>query len=690
MDGQDRIRHFRGDRPQHYDGPVPRVAASPRSGTAGKLERIEQLHAYGLNTPRLLLVPVGSSFDSELVERLREAAGGEELMTVRTYHPTDDKTYAKGPFAPEIPVEDAIRLAEEFSRGWNVLFQEAIDVDETILAGNLRIDANGAGRYEALAGAYRVRDVEEPPAEAGDSIRREAFSSPDEILETWVRELAVRLLRSGLLDEVTSDSDEQIVVEFNVQQRPVGRLHEPLLLWEWRPTLSAGQPDPAVAPAGRVRAAERAYYGIGVDGVVRLVEGELDPGVLGGKGAGLARAASAGLPVPPAIALPAVSPNAQEGVPEAWLAQLPEALAALTESRAVSVRSSPTASMPGMLDTVLGVEPTPDAVGDALERVLRSWWSPRATAYRERAELASAGLAVVVQAMVFGDIDADSGTGVGFTRDPRTGMPTPLVEFLPGARGEELVGGRRTPPPAEELRAHWPVVWGAVEGWVPRLERAFGDVQEFELTVESGRAYLLQSRTAKRTAAARVRIAHDLVAEGLIGADEARRRIADVDLAGLVQRRLDSEGVRPLAEALVASPGVAAGRLALSRANIEALAASGDPIILATEITDPADYPALRLLAGLLTRHGGVTSHAAVAALEARVPALVGCGELTIDLEHGRASFERESIPEGEWISLEGRDRGLVYAGKLPERAPELSHGISEEVLKWAHDVQRM
>jgi pyruvate,orthophosphate dikinase len=415
---------------------------------------------------------------------------------------------------------------------------------------------------------------------------------------------------------------------------------------------------------------------------------ELDPEVLGGKGAGLARAASAGLPVPPAIVLPAISPSAEQSVPEAWLAELPAALAALGGPRRVSVRSSPTASMPGMLDTVLDVEPTPEAIGTALERVLHSWWSPRATAYRERAGLETAGLAVVVQAMVFGDADDDSGSGVGFTRDPRTGAPTPLVEFLPGARGAELVGGRRTPPPADELRSHWPVVWDAVGDWVPRLERVFGDVQEFELTVESGRPYLLQSRTAKRTAAARVRVAHDLCAEGLVAEDEARRRIANVDLTGLVQRRLDPDGRVPLAEALVASPGVAAGRLALSRASVEALAASGDPIVLATTTTDPADYPVLRWLAGLLTRHGGVTSHAAVAALEARVPALVGCEELTIDLERGLASFERATISEGEWISLEGRDRGFVFAGRLPEGAPELSLGISEEILEWAHRLQ--
>src|SRR5437899_7180861 len=123
---------------------VRAAAVSPPSGTAGKLERIEQLHSYGLNTPRLTLVPAGSVFDAELVARLRAAAAGDRLMTVRTYHPEDETTFAKGPFAPEVPVEEAIRRAEEFSRDWNVLFQEAIDIDDTLLAGNLLLAANGS------------------------------------------------------------------------------------------------------------------------------------------------------------------------------------------------------------------------------------------------------------------------------------------------------------------------------------------------------------------------------------------------------------------------------------------------------------------------------------------------------------------------------------------------------------------
>ena len=642
-------------------GRVLPAAASSRSGTAGKLERIEQLHGYGLNTPRLLLVPAGSTFDAELVERLQTAAGGDELMTVRTYHPTDETTYAKGPFAPEVPVEEAIRLAEEFARDWNVLFQEAIDVEETVLAGNLLLSASGQGRYEALAGRHRVRDVEHPPP--GATVLRESFARPEDIREPSVRELATRVLRSGLLEEVTADADEPIVVEFNVQERPVGRLRDPLLLWEWRPTTAPPRPQ---APSA----------------------GDADAAIFGGKGAGLMRTAAAGLPVPPAVVLPAISPAEAEGVPEAWLAQVPRALELLGPAPLVSVRSSPTVSMPGMLATETDVEPTAEAVEAALERVLHSWWSPQATAYRERAGLVDAGLAVVVQAMVFGDRDAESGTAVGFTRDPRTGEPSPLVEYLPTARGEELVGGRRTPPPADELRERWPAVWAVVEDWVDRLELVFGDVQEFELTVESGRPYLLQSRAAKLTAAARVRIVHDLLEAGVIGRAEARRRIAGVDLDALVQRRLDAGGATPLAEALVASPGVAVGRLALSRRRVDELAAQGDPVVLATQTTDPADYPALRQLAGLLTRHGGVTSHAAVAALEARVTALVGCEGLTIDAESGIARFAGGSIAEGDWISLEGGDRGLVYAGALAERPSELSPGISEEILGWARGLQ--
>src|SRR5205085_7251330 len=148
----------------------------------------------------------------------------------------------------------------------------------------------------------------------------------------------------------------------------------------------------------------------------------------------------------------------------------------------------------------------------------------------------------------------------------------------------------------EELRERWPAVWAVVEDWAERLERAFGDVQELELTVESGRPYLLQSRAAKLTAAARVRIAHDLLEADVIDRAEARRRLAGVDLDALVQRRLDAGGATPLAEALVASPGVAVGRLALSRRRVDGLAARGDPVVLVTETSDPADYPAFRRL----------------------------------------------------------------------------------------------
>jgi pyruvate,orthophosphate dikinase len=231
-------------------------------------------------------------------------------------------------------------------------------------------------------------------------------------------------------------------------------------------------------------------------------------------------------------------------------------------------------------------------------------------------------------------------------------------------------------------------VWGQLEGWTPRLEWLFRDAQEFEFTIESGRAYLLQSRNAKRTAAARVRIAHDLFSAGLIEIREARARIGDVDLDALVQRRLQADDAVPLAHALVGAPGVAVGRLAVSRGAVERLRVEGAPVVLAAKTADPEDYPLLPLLAGLLTRHGGVTSHAAVAALEARVPALVGCEALSIIAESGVASFDSTRVAEGEWISLEGADSGRVFAGALPEQAPELSPGISEEILRWARALQ--
>lgn len=654
-----------------------------RPGTAGKLERIRQLADNGLNTPRLIQIDVGTRFDDDLRARLRTEAAGERLMTIRTYHPTDETTYARGPFFPEIPVEEAIRRAEELSREWHVLYQEAIDVGDTLFAGNLLLAADGSGTYEVLAGPYRVRDVEQPPPGAEGCLRQATFGSPAEIPEAPIREAVQRVLASGLIDDV-APAGEPVVIEFNVQRRPVGRLREPILFWEWRPLRRSTRRTAEAVEIGVLRSGT--VYGMGIP-YRPVPPTHAQPAVLGGKGFSLWRMAEAGLPVPPAIVLSA-PPEVRATLPEPWEDAIDEALEALravSANRAVSVRSSPTVSMPGMLATVLDVEPTVDELRAAIRTVLKSWSTEPAIAYRRDRGIGGAvGLAVVVQPMVYADRDERSGSGVGFSRSPLTGEPQVVLEYAERALGSEIVGGVRTPLATEEVGRRYPNLWETVSGCARSLERLFGDMQEFEFAVESGRFHLLQSRPGKRTQAARVRIAHDLLTSGLMSEEQALEELMVVDLDRLVQRRLETSGAEPLALARVAAPGAAVGRVALGRKAVGRLRAAGEPVVLCARTTNPSDYPLMRDLVGLVTRHGGVTSHAAVAALEAGIVALVGCEALEIDDERAVARFAGVEVGEDEWLSIEGADVGRIYTGQLSERPAEFPPGLTPELLDWA------
>jgi len=674
---------------------VPQATTPPSPSTAaGKLERIRQLAEHCLNTPRITLVEVGTQFDDALRDRLLAVAAGDELMTVRTYHPTDEVTFAKGPFAPEIPVAEAIRLAEEYSREWNVLFQEAIDVDETLLAGNFIVSPIGAGRYEALAGRYRVREVEEPPDSGAADLREGAFACPDEIADRAIREAVERVLDSDLLEAIGADADDRILLEFNVQSRPVGERREPLLFWEWRPiSLRA----PARARGGLARAAVRRHgdvVGVGVDGLrdPDALSGDL-PDALGGKGAGLWRMFRAGLPVPPTVVLTVANGTAGGELPDSWGASLDTALQELAQAARSSigdkrpsllaVRSSPAVSMPGLLETVLGAEWDRDAVQQAVRRVLASWTSARAMAYREaRAIRDDAGLAVVVQPMIFGDADDRSGSGVGFTRDPATGHALPVIEFGRRSAGPPVVGGEASTLTLSELESAFPALGRLLLGWARALEHLAGDVQEFEFAVESGRGFLLQTRTAKRSPEAAVRIGYELFKGGEISADRARELLAGVDIERLARRRLLLEGQEPVAEGRVAAPGLAVGRVALDVHAIERIRAEGDSAILVTDVPDPSDYPYMRKIAGAVSRRGGATSHATVLALEAGIVSVVGCRELV--LESGAARFGEHRVETGDWLSVSAEDRGRVYAGRLEEGPAELPSSLNEEIVSWA------
>ncbi len=297
----------------------------------------------------------------------------------------------------------------------------------------------------------------------------------------------------------------------------------------------------------------------------------------------------------------------------------------------------------------------------AVLAVFRSWDAPKATTYRRMNRLDdAAGTAVTVQAMVFGNAGGNSGAGVGFTRDPATGVRGLYVDFVFNGQGEDVVAGRRATDGGARLQRMLPGVYGQLETMCRTLEGLFGDAQDFEFTLQSGVLWLLQTRRAKRTPWAALRIAVDLVEEGLISSAEARRLLDGVDLATVVRTRFADPGP-VLARAQVAGVGVASGRIALDSAAAARLAGSG-PVILVRQETVTEDIAGLGSAVGILTATGGRTSHAAVVARQLGRVCLVACPALAIDLVHRTCRIGGQDFAEGDPISLDGNE-GTVHAG---------------------------
>lgn len=315
-------------------------------------------------------------------------------------------------------------------------------------------------------------------------------------------------------------------------------------------------------------------------------------------------------------------------------------------------------------------------LGAAIGAVFASWNSARARAYRALHGLDEAmGTAVTVQRMVFGNAGGLSGAGVGFTRNPSSGEPAPWVDFLFNAQGEDVVSGRRSAPGHDELAAVAPAVWDELLRACATLERDFGDMQDFEFTVQDGRLYLLQTRSGKRTPQAAARIALDLCDAGLIAPEVARERTAGLDERALALRVIaagEGQTLQPLARAASAASGVVCGEIALDEAQARRRKAAGASVVLVRRDAETRDIAALDLADGLLTQRGARTSHAAVVARQMGKVCLVGCDALSID-EAGRSLRIGERIvKEGEPITLDGNE-GVIYAGmaKLEERVPE-------------------
>jgi pyruvate,orthophosphate dikinase len=326
----------------------------------------------------------------------------------------------------------------------------------------------------------------------------------------------------------------------------------------------------------------------------------------------------------------------------------------------------------------------------AIAAVFRSWNGDRAVVYRKANKISDTlGTAVNVQVMVFGNIGSDSGTGVCFTRNPSTGEPLLFGEFLINAQGEDVVSGARTPQPISQLRDEMPAVFSKLVDICKLLEEHFKDMQDIEFTVEKGTMFLLQTRSGKRTASAAIRIAVEMVKEGLLSKDAALLRVQPPQVDQLVHPQIDpSHQGRPIATGLPASPGAATGKVIFDTDEAHRLGANGENIILVREETTPEDIHGMIAARGLLTSRGGMTSHAAVVARGMGKPAVVGCEQVKIDAASDSFSTRRVTVKKNDVITIDGTT-GNVLLGSVPTIAPKLS-AEAQQLLKWADEVRKL
>lgn len=462
--------------------------------------------------------------------------------------------------------------------------------------------------------------------------------------------------------------------------------------------------------------------------------------IVGGKGHGLLVCARLGLPVPPGFVIGTDAWQAWSGTRTDGTARpgarLPDEVSAAVAAGlahveaetgrtlggdrplVVSVRSGSAVSMPGMLSTVLDVGLTTDAttalaaetgdeqfagdcrrrlregwatvdrhgappddasaqVEQAVAAVLDSWGAPRARTYRLLHGIPDdAGTAVVVQAMVFGNRDARSGSAVVQSRDPLTGAPGPVGDALVRHQGADVVDGTSAVRPVTDLAAVAPDAWADLRAALDVLERRYRDAVEVEVTVESGRLWLLQVRRATLSGRAAVRVAVDLVDEGLLDRGEAVRRVTAAHLRQARVPHLDPAHPHDVVtRGTPASPGVAAGRVALTSAAAVRLAVDG-PVLLVRPETSPEDLPGFRAAVGVLTARGGASSHAAVVARSLGLPAVVGAADVEVDVAGGVVRVGRRTVTEGDLLAADG-STGLVVAG-----TPRVVTGGADDALR--------
>ena len=328
----------------------------------------------------------------------------------------------------------------------------------------------------------------------------------------------------------------------------------------------------------------------------------------------------------------------------------------------------------------------------AVEAVFRSWNNPRAIVYRRMNDIPGDwGTAVNVQAMVFGNMGEDSGTGVAFTRNPATGENKLYGEYLINAQGEDVVAGIRTPEPIDKLKEVMPEIYDQFVEIAEKLEKHYKDMQDMEFTIEKGKLYMLQTRNGKRTAAAALKIAVDLVNEGLITKEQALLQIDPKQLDTLLHPTLEPNALKaatPIAKGLPASPGAATGRVYFTAEAAAEAANNGEKVILVRQETSPEDIEGMYAAEGILTSRGGMTSHAAVVARGIGTCCVAGCGEAQINEATKTMTIAGKTFKEGDYISLDG-STGYVYEGELPTQAPEVS-GNFATLMEWADEFRRL
>ncbi len=329
---------------------------------------------------------------------------------------------------------------------------------------------------------------------------------------------------------------------------------------------------------------------------------------------------------------------------------------------------------------------------EAIKAVFRSWDNPRANVYRRDNDIPySWGTAVNVQMMAFGNMGETSGTGVAFTRDPATGEKHLMGEFLMNAQGEDVVAGVRTPQKIDQLKEVMPEVYEQFVGICHTLEDHYRDMQDMEFTIEDRKLYMLQTRNGKRTAKAALKIACDLVDEGMIDEKKAVQMIDPRNLDTLLHPQFDQEAlkkVEPVAKALAASPGAACGKIVFSAEDAKAWAGRGEKVVLVRLETSPEDIEGMKAAQGILTVRGGMTSHAAVVARGMGTCCVSGCSEIALDEENKKFVLAGKEYHEGDWLSLDG-STGRIYDGIIPTVDATIA-GEFGRIMGWADKYRRL